>query len=173
MRYMPLSSPSGYTVFCDDIRQEVGNKMSMMGVYSSALLTPEPFPIVLPKLCMFVTYMEVKGTETEPLSFSVYMPGDDDETPTFNYVFEEIVEVRANAPHAPIPDGVDIPSHAESVLPIKFPVIISPVEIREPGFVRVRAQIGDRIYKLGSLLVASAPPNEAAELGQSGEPLVQ
>ncbi|MES3108572.1 hypothetical protein [Sphingomonas aurantiaca] len=136
----------------------------MMGIYTNGLLTSDPFPIVLPKLCMFVTYLEVKGTETEPPIFSVYMPGDDDENPTFTHAMEHIVDVRVSAPHEPIPDGVILPSHAQSVLPIRFPVMLSSIEIREPGFVRVRVQLGDRIYKLGSLLIASAPPNDAAEI---------
>jgi hypothetical protein len=153
MRYMPISSPSGYTTFCDDIRQEVGNKLSMVGVYTNGMLTPEPFPVVLPKFCMFVTYVEVKGTETEPVNFSIYLPGDEDEKPSFNYILEEIMEARKTAPDMPIPDSVAVPSHSQSILPVKFPIIISPAEFRQPGFVRVHAHIGDRTYKLGSLLV--------------------
>lgn len=41
------------TIFCDDIRQEVGNKVSYMGVYSSELTVPTT-PIVLPKLCVAI-----------------------------------------------------------------------------------------------------------------------
>lgn len=39
------------TIWCDDVRMEVGNKMSLMGVYSSELLVPT-FPFVLQKLCL-------------------------------------------------------------------------------------------------------------------------
>lgn len=39
------------TIWCDDVRMEVGNKMSLMGVYSSELLVPI-FPFVLQKLCL-------------------------------------------------------------------------------------------------------------------------
>jgi len=39
------------TVFCDDIRQEIGGKLSYIGVYSGNMLVSE-FPAVLPKLCL-------------------------------------------------------------------------------------------------------------------------
>ena len=39
------------TIWCDDVRMEVGNKMSLMGVYSNVLLVPT-FPFTLLKLCL-------------------------------------------------------------------------------------------------------------------------
>ncbi len=39
--------------FCDDVRQEIGNKYSLMGCYGTDLYVPS-FPITLPKLCVFV-----------------------------------------------------------------------------------------------------------------------
>lgn len=41
------------TIFCDDIRQEIGGKLSLMGIYSGALFVPA-FPATLPKLCLLV-----------------------------------------------------------------------------------------------------------------------
>jgi hypothetical protein len=41
------------TQFCDDVRQEIGNKFSLMGCYGTDLYVPS-FPITLPKLCVFV-----------------------------------------------------------------------------------------------------------------------
>ena len=41
-------------IFCDDIRQEVGGKMSFMGCYQSELIVPST-PVVLPKLCIMAT----------------------------------------------------------------------------------------------------------------------
>ena len=39
--------------FCDDVRQEIGNKFSLMGCYGTDLYVPA-FPFTLPKLCAFV-----------------------------------------------------------------------------------------------------------------------
>lgn len=41
------------TQFCDDIRQEVGNKISLIGCYSS-IIQVERAPAILPKLCAIV-----------------------------------------------------------------------------------------------------------------------
>ncbi|MEF8720204.1 MAG: hypothetical protein V5B35_11120 [Candidatus Accumulibacter necessarius] len=43
-----------HAVFCDDIRQELGEKVSLMGCYQGELLVAE-IPVLLPKLCAFVT----------------------------------------------------------------------------------------------------------------------
>lgn len=40
-------------IYCDDIREEVGNKVSYMGIYSKDLFVPTA-PVVLPKLCIAV-----------------------------------------------------------------------------------------------------------------------
>ena len=43
-----------HAIFCDDIRQEMGNKVSFMGCYQSELFVPF-VPLMLPKLCVQVT----------------------------------------------------------------------------------------------------------------------
>lgn len=43
-----------HAVFCDDIRQEMGGKVSLMGCFQGDLLVPF-LPVALPKLCVFVT----------------------------------------------------------------------------------------------------------------------
>src|SRR5262249_746373 len=40
------------TIWCDDIRQEAGNKLSFMGVFTGGLLLPGK-PIVLGRLCVW------------------------------------------------------------------------------------------------------------------------
>lgn len=42
--------PFLWVTFCDDIRQEVGNKLSYLGVYGPTLIVPS-FPTTLLKLC--------------------------------------------------------------------------------------------------------------------------
>ncbi len=42
-----------HAIWCDDIRQEVGNKPSFMGVYTAGILV-KALPIVLPRLGVYV-----------------------------------------------------------------------------------------------------------------------
>lgn len=42
--------PCAWTIFCDDLRQEAGNKLSYMGVYGPNLIVPA-YPTTVPRLC--------------------------------------------------------------------------------------------------------------------------
>lgn len=42
--------PFMWATYCDDVRQEVGNKLSYLGIYQSNLIVPS-FPTTLLKLC--------------------------------------------------------------------------------------------------------------------------
>lgn len=55
-----------YSIICDDIRQEVGNKLSFMGIYGPDIVVPE-VPFTFPQLCAAISYKDVKSGD----SFSV------------------------------------------------------------------------------------------------------
>ncbi len=61
--------------FCDDVRQEIGNKFSLMGCYGTDLYVPA-FPITLPKLCAFVHVRTDRGHPFERLTLRL-VRGDD------------------------------------------------------------------------------------------------
>jgi hypothetical protein len=46
--------PFMWATFCDDVRQEVGNKYSYLGIYGSNLIV-QSFPTTLVKLCCVLT----------------------------------------------------------------------------------------------------------------------
>ena len=47
-------------LICEDIRQEVGGRVSLMGVLGSKLLVQQ-FPLPFPKLCLFIEWGELVG----------------------------------------------------------------------------------------------------------------
>jgi len=55
-----------YSIFCDDIRNEVGNKASYMGVYGKNILIPKT-PFVFPQLCAVIVYDNLRAGD----SFSI------------------------------------------------------------------------------------------------------
>lgn len=61
--------------FCDDVRQEIGNKFSLMGCYGTDLYVPS-FPITLPKLCVFVNARTPRETPFRQLTLRL-MKGDE------------------------------------------------------------------------------------------------
>ena len=62
-------------IFCDDIRHEVGNKMSFMGCYQGELFVPSA-PIALAKLCVYVTLITPIGRPVQSLLFKVLQEDD-------------------------------------------------------------------------------------------------
>lgn len=60
------------TQFCDDVRQEVGNKYSLMGCYSQELIV-ENMPAALPKLCAHVLAFTAIDRPFANLVFRAYL----------------------------------------------------------------------------------------------------
>jgi hypothetical protein len=50
-----------FSIICDDVRFEQGNKLSFMGVYTEGILVSD-LPFVMPKLCLFVYLDECQDT---------------------------------------------------------------------------------------------------------------
>ncbi|MBP7231357.1 MAG: hypothetical protein KBA28_05440 [Syntrophaceae bacterium] len=73
-----------HAVLCDDIRHEIGNKISLMGVYGKDILVPD-IPYVLQKLCLWLSLKEpqvdlgalrivITTPQNEPLVLNVPAP---------------------------------------------------------------------------------------------------
>jgi hypothetical protein len=56
-------TPFGYALFCDDIRREIGNKTSLLGLYSAAAFFEAEFPISIPKFCVVVNWIQHRDDE--------------------------------------------------------------------------------------------------------------
>jgi hypothetical protein len=58
---MPRKQPKfEYSIICDDIRQEVGNKLTFVGTYQDLIVVPK-LPFTFPKLCFFVQYGDISA----------------------------------------------------------------------------------------------------------------
>lgn len=111
-----------HAIFCDDIRHEVGNKVSFMGCYQGELFVPF-VPIMLPKLCVQVT---ISTTIKRPLkSLTVRL----DQGESQLGVIEVPTDTMGRALPPPPEDSTRI-SHSVGV-------ILAPFNITEPCVVRV------------------------------------
>ena len=79
-----MNEPFGCTIFCDDIRTELFNKVSLMGVYGFELLLFGDFPAVLPKLGIFSRHDFIGRSRSMGADVIVYFPGDMEDKPTFS-----------------------------------------------------------------------------------------
>ena len=150
------------TIICDDIRHEAGNKLSYMGVYGPALYVPE-IPIILPKLCFWISAHTTAGDPFKSLTFRVLK---DTETILEAVVPKEDVE-RLSAPGGPsFPkfenDPVEIYNAVGALL------AIAPYPVDRPHMLRVRVQTESEELRGVGLQVL--PSSDASHSPQHSEP---
>ncbi len=149
MKSIAPTTPYGYTIFCDDVRQEMGNKTSHVGIYRGKLIINAPLPVLLPKFFLVVHYFERPNESTEPVSLHIYMPGDAEGEPT---VTQELPldDARSKTPEPEILES-------DPLLALTFHHMFAPLELKSEGRIRVRAYRGDLEVRLGTLTVISTP----------------
>jgi hypothetical protein len=149
-----LDAPDFYgtTVFCDDIRRELGGKSSYIGIYGAKLFSHRDFPLLLPKFGFGVTYVQKRTAFIAPKKFLIFLPGDEDDAPTIEADFE--VGEPQNLSDATINPDYD-PKTAVTILGAQF--IFSPFEIKKPGNIKVRVDRGGELVRLGVLAIERMP----------------
>ena len=114
-----------YSIFCDDIRHEVNNKSSYIGIIGNLMYIPT-LPAVLPKLCVSVSAntphdqpfesLKIKGTLGETVLFDVDLD-------------EEQLKQMHNQAVNQIDDAKGLAMQALFVM--------SPLHIQEPGKIKI------------------------------------
>ena len=66
----------GTAIFCDDIRQEVGGKLSLMGVYHGEMIIGAPAPLALPKLGVAICIISDVDDPIKRARVSLVSPAD-------------------------------------------------------------------------------------------------
>jgi hypothetical protein len=145
----------GFSLFCDDIRAEVGGKMSVMGIYQADMVFPPStvFPFNITKLCILVKYYEEPGKLTEDLELRVSIPGDSADKPS-------IVVPMPRSDVDKSGKGFPLESDQKHVVGVTVPLSLTPLRLNEPGFVKVRMRCGSIVTNLGSLMIRAADPKE-------------
>jgi hypothetical protein len=139
----------GYSIFCEDIREETGNKKSYMGVFHTDMGIQVPLPTALPKFCMAIHYIERVELEPKRLELMLFLPGDDEETPSIRSIIPH--EEHLTARKLAVENG-------NKVISMVAPVILAPFAINVFGEIRVRMKRGDdEIVRLGALRIVPQP----------------
>lgn len=140
-------TPYGYTIFCDDIRNEIDGKVTLVGIYAADMIFNVPLPVIVPKLGIVINYFERRGESVDPIRLEIYLPGDEVGKPTITSDIPR--EHFRNIPELNDPDAEDVRISAV------FNMVLSPVNILKKGRIRVRAVRGEDIIKLGSLRITT------------------
>jgi len=146
----PEVIPSRYlnAAYCDDVRAEVGNKYSLMGVYQADLLVPA-FPALLPRLCIVLTAHTPIEQPFRELTFQVTK--------------DEIVMLEHAVPAKQLSFEDTRPSFSPKAqwrwLKMSMVLQISPFEIADQFLLRPRAITESEVLKGEALVVrATALP---------------
>lgn len=138
--------PVMWSVICDDVRKEVGNKLSYMGIYSGSIVVTQ-FPARLPKLC-FVLNLRVDAES--PLRQAV-----------FRIMKDETVIARAELKEEQLSEmQIRIAAAAKDVMTLESPHFtfsvvceVAPFEVTESCKLRMRADTEHGEIKGGTIPV--------------------
>jgi len=142
----------GYSIFCDDIRNEVGGKLSFIGCYNSVMFVPAAFPFTLPKFCVHLHIVTPAHRPFKLIVARCYVPGETDP------IVAERIEAPDRAEQGRLVDEIgNVPSIPKFIVAAAS-LIFAPLEIKEPGLISMRALVDDdeEELKIGSLRVAIA-----------------
>lgn len=113
-------------IYCDDIREEVGNKVSYMGVYAGEMTVPS-VPVMLPKLCLAVKVSTDLADPFQSLEVRV-VKGEDE------------VELLATGPvPLPYPPPVSEIEQGTARFNAQLAIVLSPFQIDEETVIWVKA----------------------------------
>jgi hypothetical protein len=151
----------GATVFCDDTRVEASGKLIHIGVYQGIMAIHAPFPVRLPTFSFAITLWQRAEVFAPKLIYRIFLPGDpDDATSDEASIVAERDETnpgdaikQANSRA----DAMGIASESGKYLHTFANMAFQTLEIKQPGEIKVRVDIGGNRYRLGLLTVVSAP----------------
>ena len=145
------------TVVCDDVRQEIGNKISIMGVYDSSIVVGG-FPSVVPRLCFVMKARTPIGQPFQHLKFLVWR---DDEV----IVEAEVPEENLAALTIPTVLPPDVPSGepTDRAILATLVMVVSPIVFDKPCRLRFRAITESEELRGGTLVVTAANYGQALQ----------
>ncbi len=146
--------PYGFTLFCDDLREEVGGKTTYVGVYGDAMYVKPELPFQLPKLHLAIHIFNEPGKIFKTLKIQIAIPGDDAEKPGIEFDVDENQLIKEKTP-----DVADEPTQMRTHIALKLGMI--PFPIKDYGRLRVSALWNGDYVSLGSLAIAPAPKSDS------------
>lgn len=149
--------PSGYVVFCDDIRDEVNGKKTIVGSYSGEMTVYGDQPLRVGQLCAWIVYRDDHSTFPKQVTIKVIKESSQKE----ELMFEANIDLPAPPPElelSPLSDSDSIRFSELHAFP-RFAGIDFPEECR----IKVRAYVGDDEIRLGALNVKIARPESAPD----------
>lgn len=133
-------------IFCDDIRHEMGNKLSFMGCYQSELIVPS-MPTVLSKLCIHVSACTPKPKPFKALTLRLLQ--DDD---------KELA--RIEVPAEGLTDSPQSHDETATRITVSTAIVFSPFVIEKLTSLRLMATTEEGDIVGPRLMIKTLPKQE-------------
>jgi hypothetical protein len=136
-----------FAIFSDDVRLEVGNKLSYMGCYTGSMAVTQ-MPLILPKLCVVMHATTPADNPFKELRFRL-LKNDD-------VISEREVDLGVLPAPLPFGEGEELNHSVYQIFQL------FPVQITEPCKFRARAFTETGELRGGSLMVSLGSPTDPA-----------
>jgi hypothetical protein len=140
---------------------ESTGKLIHIGVYQGAMAIHVPFPVHLPTFSFAISLSQRVDIFNPKVTYRIFLPGDpDDASSDEASIVAEMNEAKSGdlVNHAyTVADAMGVPEDRRKFVQSFANMGFQTLEIKQPGTIKVRADIAGNRYRLGSLSVAPAP----------------
>jgi hypothetical protein len=162
-KLMETQDVFGNTVFCDDIRTEALNgKLIYIGVYQGTMVVHVNFPFQMPMLSFGISLYQ-KLTDFDPnITYRIFLPGDPDDSSSDEASI--VAETKEAIPGTTVKladsnaEMTGLALEDRKLIRAQSNMQFNNLEIKQPGLIKVRADLRGNRYRLGSLVVLPAKP---------------
>lgn len=138
-----------FAQFCDDVRQEVGNKLTLVGCYGADLQVPS-FPTVLPKLCVLAKAFTPVSRPFSQLTFKVFVA---------DRMLAELTAAETDL--ATVAVSAEMPTDARWHV-VTSVLAFAPFPVEAPCIIRVIAELEDELLTSPQLRVHQIQDSSSA-----------
>ncbi|MDQ6435531.1 hypothetical protein RB623_15850 [Mesorhizobium sp. LHD-90] len=147
-----MFEPYGVTIFCDDIRSEIGGKHTLVGVYGSNLIIKKAKPAILPLISVAATIVIPNEFKATTMIYRLKRYKTEDDLGSDDY--EILVESKRELKNKPITPG-RVSREVEMFS-------LSQLQVEDDCLLASRAYFEDLEVKLGVLIVKFRPDKSNA-----------
>jgi hypothetical protein len=151
-------------IYCDDIRNELGAKLSFIGVYSGEMYFPS-FPIVLAKFCIFVT-LKIPKIEYPKEKIKIRVCEGANEIARLEYDKQELEKYKPlNIKDDHFNDSEINLDDQNTIFSVGF--TISPFSLKATTYLKVTANIDDEEIEANALKIRLAADDKERQFFSS------
>lgn len=142
-----MTTETMHVVFCDDIREEVGSKRSLMGIYQAEMFVSS-MPVILPKLCAYVNLTFPNGKEISKIEVKIVSGINKEELLTTGAFNPQNIENGSL-------EDLGIPYSSKT---IALALVLSPFSIESETTLQVLAEVDGSEITSPPLRIRLSPP---------------